>query len=73
MTRPLASPLLLRPTQALPPVSGMLLVLTLAVLRWETLRRTRKDLSRLDAHMLKDIGMDQLQAQNEAIKPFWRD
>ena len=50
-----------------------MLSVTLLVLRWETLRRTRKDLSRLDQHMLRDIGMDQINAQTEAAKPFWRD
>ena len=60
-------------TQPLPPMAGLMLSVTLLVLRWETLRRTRKDLSRLDQHMLRDIGMDQINAQTEAAKPFWRD
>jgi uncharacterized protein YjiS (DUF1127 family) len=69
----IASPSLIVPVHPLPPLSGLLLALTLLVLRWETLRRTRKDLSRLAPHMLKDIGMDRLQAHHEARKPFWRD
>ena len=47
---------------------------------WETLRiwnarsRKRRALSRLaiDAHLLKDIGLTQGEALQEAAKPVWR-
>ncbi len=73
MSRSIQTAALTLPADPLPPLAGMLFSLTLLVLRWETLRRTRKDLSRLAPHMLKDIGMDRAQALMECAKPFWRD
>ncbi|MCW3476651.1 DUF1127 domain-containing protein [Limobrevibacterium gyesilva] len=35
-------------------------------------RRSRIDLSRLDARMLKDIGLTYADVDQEANKPFWR-
>jgi uncharacterized protein YjiS (DUF1127 family) len=35
-------------------------------------RRDRRLLSRLDAHILRDIGLSENDAQREAAKPFWR-
>ncbi|MGL4309943.1 MAG: DUF1127 domain-containing protein [Paracoccaceae bacterium] len=34
---------------------------------------TRRALGRLDTHLLRDIGLDQLSARAESAKPFWRD
>ena len=42
------------------------------VLAWGQRRRTRADLRGLDAHMLKDIGLNWADAKAEAQKPFWR-
>lgn len=39
---------------------------------WTTRRRTRQQLSDLDEHMLKDIGITQAQAAKEARRPFWQ-
>lgn len=72
MSHSVAAPVLPPLQQAMPPLSGVLLAFTLLIFRWETLRRTRKDLSRLDEHMLRDIGMDPALAQSETAKPFWR-
>lgn len=43
------------------------------VLAWETRRRMRTDLARLDPHLLRDIGVNPDAAMAEASKPFWRD
>jgi uncharacterized protein YjiS (DUF1127 family) len=34
--------------------------------------RSRAALARLDAYMLKDIGVSFAEAEHEASKPFWR-
>jgi uncharacterized protein YjiS (DUF1127 family) len=34
--------------------------------------QTRMALARLDAHLLKDIGLTYAEAENEMNKPFWR-
>lgn len=59
-------------THPLPPLSRLLLGLTLQAVTWEMRRRTRKDLSRLSDHMLVDIGLEPWSAAREASKPFWR-
>lgn len=35
--------------------------------------RQRRALARLDARLLRDIGVSVEQAEREAAKPFWRD
>jgi uncharacterized protein YjiS (DUF1127 family) len=35
-------------------------------------RRHRRILSRLDAHLLRDIGLSPDEARTEAAKPFWQ-
>ena len=40
--------------------------------KWQTNRRTRKDLARLSDFMLKDLGISRSQAENEYQKPFWK-
>ena len=57
----------------LPPVSPLLVAVTLAVVIWDLRRRTRKDLRGLSGHLLHDIGLDPHEARMEAAKPFWRD
>ena len=37
-----------------------------------TRRRDRQRLGKLDAHLLRDIGLDATDAHREADKPFWR-
>jgi uncharacterized protein YjiS (DUF1127 family) len=68
----LAAPAYALSTHPLPPLSRVLLRLTLQVVTWEMRRRTRKDLGRLGPHMLADIGLDPWSATQEAAKPFWR-
>lgn len=40
---------------------------------WSFRRRSRQMLARLNAHYLRDIGLDPLTARAECAKPFWRD
>lgn len=63
--------LVFRPA-SLPPLSRLVLAAAVRVVTWEARHRTRKGLKRLDAHMLKDIGLDPMTAQAEAARPFWR-
>jgi len=46
----------------------------LALLRlWQHRARTRAQLSQLDAHQLRDIGISRETARRVADKPFWRE
>jgi uncharacterized protein YjiS (DUF1127 family) len=38
---------------------------------WMSLSRNRKRLAKLDAHMLRDIGLTPELAKEEADRPFW--
>ena len=40
---------------------------------WRERRRSRAELARLDAHMLRDIGVTRAEAAFEFDKPFWRE
>jgi uncharacterized protein YjiS (DUF1127 family) len=42
------------------------------VLLWQERAHSRYRLSQLDDRMLKDIGIDRIEALREAAKPFWR-
>jgi uncharacterized protein YjiS (DUF1127 family) len=42
------------------------------VLTWFERARQRRQLSRLSAHMLKDIGLTRADVETELAKPFWR-
>lgn len=59
-------------TQSLPPVSRLLVGFGLLLAEWEQRQRTRRALERLDAHLLKDVGLDGTAAQNECQKPAWQ-
>ena len=59
-------------THPLPPLSRLLLRLTLVAVTWEMRSRTRTSLRKLTDHMLIDIGIDPWAAAIEADKPFWR-
>lgn len=39
---------------------------------WSVRHRYRRDLAKLDAHLLADIGFSGDEARLEASKPFWR-
>ena len=40
---------------------------------WAAWAQQRRALSRLDARLLRDIGVNHYDAKREAEKPFWRD
>jgi len=40
---------------------------------WTARSRARRDLARLDDHMLADIGLDRAAAASEATRRFWQD
>ena len=42
------------------------------VLLWQERARQRHMLATMDAHLLRDIGLDRSTALGEAGKPFWR-
>lgn len=58
--------------QPLPPLSRVLLRLTLVLVTWDMRHRTRQTLRKLNDQMLSDIGLDPWAADTEAAKPFWR-
>lgn len=39
---------------------------------WVRHRRDRRDLLRLDDHMLRDIGLDRSRVDEIAARPFWK-
>ncbi|GAD56790.1 MAG: hypothetical protein ACJASC_003197 [Limimaricola cinnabarinus] len=53
-------------------VSALLVGMARRVAIWERRARTRRALSRLDAAMLRDLGLDPMTAQAEAARPFWK-
>ena len=42
------------------------------ILLWMERAEQRRQLARLDDHLLKDIGVTRPEAAREAAKPFWR-
>jgi uncharacterized protein YjiS (DUF1127 family) len=56
----------------LPPVATVVFALAVTVLKWEQRRQTRRALSHLDTHILKDIGLTQDEAKIEFGKAFWK-
>ncbi len=52
--------------------SGILSRLRTAVLAALTRHRERQRLATLDAHLLRDIGLDPLEVRRECTKPFWQ-
>jgi uncharacterized protein YjiS (DUF1127 family) len=57
----------------LPARLGATLRAPMATLRlWACRRHDRRDLLRLDDHMLRDIGLDRSRADALAARPFWR-
>ena len=53
-------------------VSALLVGMARRVAIWERRARTRRALSRLDAAMLRDLGLDPMTEQAEAARPFWK-
>jgi uncharacterized protein YjiS (DUF1127 family) len=40
--------------------------------KWIDVAHQRKQLAELDAHMLRDIGIDEEYVRKEINKPFWK-
>jgi uncharacterized protein YjiS (DUF1127 family) len=51
---------------------GFVARLTTALAAALTRRRDRQRLGQLDAHLLRDIGLDATEARRESAKPFWQ-
>lgn len=57
----------------LPFVAGLAVKFAVAVVQWDTRRKSRRALKDMEPHLLRDIGLDRFAAQAEAAKPFWQD
>ncbi|MEP1538369.1 MAG: DUF1127 domain-containing protein [Paracoccaceae bacterium] len=55
----------------LTPTVSFFLMVAVLVAKWQETRRTRRALSALDDHILKDIGLTQHQARQESQRCFW--
>lgn len=51
---------------------GVVARLVTAVTTFANRRRDRQRLAHLDAHLLRDIGVDAQDASRESAKPFWQ-
>ncbi|MBU2359109.1 MAG: DUF1127 domain-containing protein [Alphaproteobacteria bacterium] len=63
---------LLNNQQALPKLAQICVMAAVAVTVWDMRRRTRKTLSRLELHELRDVGLTPGQAGREAAKAFFQ-
>lgn len=57
----------------LPVTAEIALRVAVVFAKWAERRRSRHALGRLDAHLLRDIGLTHRDARLETVKPFWRD
>lgn len=57
--------------QQLPLLASVAVQVAVVLTRWEARRRTRKQLAKLEAYQLDDIGLTPFQAKTESQKPFW--
>ena len=53
--------------------AGLIQTVTRLVNVWQKRIQARRALGRLDAHLLRDIGLDPMTAEREATRPFWQD
>lgn len=67
--RPVQEPWLPRAWQTL---HGAFEAAAAAISTWRERARMRQQLLLLDDRLLRDIGIDRLEARSEAEKPFWR-
>jgi len=58
--------------RSLPVVAALSVQFAVCVTKWAMRRRTRIALSKLDTHLLQDIGLTQGQRDAEAARMFWR-
>ena len=57
----------------LPPVSRILVRIALTLAKWDTQRRSRLALTRLDKRLLADVGLDDIARHREIEKKFWQE
>ena len=57
---------------ALAPQTAVLLRVAVELETWAIRRRTRLALSKLDQHLLHDVGLDRRTAFEEARRKFWQ-
>ena len=57
---------------ALPMPAQLAITFAVVVTKWRLRQRTRQQLGKLDAYILKDIGVSEDQARHESTLPFWR-
>lgn len=55
----------------LPGGSKLLIWIAAQVALWVHNVKTRRELALMDPHLLNDIGMTELEARRELVKPFW--
>ena len=55
----------------LPLLARIAMQFAVIVTTWDMKYRTRKQLLQLDAHLLRDIGIERSAADTEARRPFW--
>lgn len=60
-----------RSLTSLPRPQGFVAFLSRVAVTWAARRHQRRSLARLDAHLLRDIGLDAASARAEALKHFW--
>lgn len=56
----------------LPVLSAIALRSAVVLAQWSERRRTRMALTKLDDHMLRDIGIERAEALEEAARKFWQ-
>src|SRR5215470_18006902 len=54
-------------------LSGFLSGMRATLREWRWRKNGRLELARLDARMLRDIGLTRAEAEREINKPFWRE
>ena len=55
-----------------PTLARVALAVAVTLTKWDTRRRTRRELSHLEDWQLHDIGLTLDDARIEAARPFWR-
>lgn len=55
------------------PASALVLRFAVVLVKWAERRQTRRALSRLDPHLLDDVGLTPGKAAYESRRRFWQD
>lgn len=54
-------------------VRALLIAVDRTLAEWHFRVESRKELARLDRHVLRDVGLDPMEVHREVHKPFWRE